>query len=344
MIKKIKSEISLLKLEKEKSLIELGKILKNNNIVELKSLNHYPNLKLVEKELYQMKSNLIKSEENENILKSLNKQIYLLKTEYKSVSKSYKKNLKEIAKTIIKIYPQNLELISKYNMNFSKLKLEKYKKIELVSDYKTKNFLQRIILKANSAINNIINMVHVCKISKELEKQVFIKYYPSENFENIINEFSLDKKLNNAIIKDFKIINEIKTNIKNIKEEIKQIIYTSKKEKIYKKNQIKNEINVIIKNKENILKKIAEEFIEATKKDKIIAKSNAISSITQKIEKINQKILNLSNNLIKITKQEEIKNIQQKIQVLTKEKDKINNKLNALTSKIEVIQNELDNK
>lgn len=134
MMKKIKSEINLLKIEKDKNLIELGKILKNNNIVELKNLNHYPNLKLVEKELYQMKSNLSKSEENENILKNLNKKIYILKKEYKSTSKSYKKNLKEIAKTIIEIYPQNLELISKYNMNFSKLKLEKYKKIELASD------------------------------------------------------------------------------------------------------------------------------------------------------------------------------------------------------------------
>nr|WP_267512636.1 hypothetical protein [Borreliella garinii] len=342
MIKKIKSEISLLKVEKEKSLIELGKILKNNNIVELKNLNHYPNLKLAEKELCQMKSNLSKSEENENILKNLNKNIYILKTEYKSINKSYKKNLKEIAKTIIEIYPQNLELISKYNMDFSKLKLEKYKKIELVSD-KTKNPLKRIILKVNSVINNIINMINVCKISKEFEKQVFIKYYLSENFESIINEFSLNKKLNNVIIKEFKIINEIKTNIKNIKEEIKQIIYRSKKEKIYKKNQIKNEINAIVKNKENILKKIAEEFIETTKKEKTQAKTNTISAAIQKIEKTNQKILNLSNDLIKITKQEEIKNIQKKMQVLTKEKDKINNKLDALTSKIEVIQNELDN-
>lgn len=342
MIKKIKSEISLLKVEKEKSLIELGKILKNNNIVELKNLNHYPNLKLAEKELCQMKSNLSKSEENENILKNLNKNIYILKTEYKSINKSYKKNLKEIAKTIIEIYPQNLELLSKYNMDFSKLKLEKYKKIELVSD-KTKNLLKRIILKVNSVINNIINMINVCKISKEFEKQVFIKYYLSENFESIINEFSLNKKLNNVIIKEFKIINEIKTNIKNIKEEIKQIIYRSKKEKIYKKNQIKNEINAIVKNKENILKKIAEEFIETTKKEKTQAKTNTISAAIQKIEKTNQKILNLSNDLIKITKQEEIKNIQKKMQVLTKEKDKINNKLDALTSKIEVIQNELDN-
>ncbi|WKC87901.1 hypothetical protein [Borreliella japonica] len=343
MIKKIKSEISLLKLEKEKSLIELGKILKNNNTVELKNLSHYPNLKLAEKELYQMKSNLSKSEENENILKNLNKQIYILKTEYKSVSKSYKKNLKEIANTIIKIYPQNLELISKYNMNFSKLKLEKYKKIELSNDNKTKNSLQRIMLKVNSSINNIINMVNVCKISKELEKQVFIIYCLSENFESIINEFSLNKKLSNLIIKEFKIINEIKTNVKSKKEEIKQIIHTSKKEKIYKKSQIKTEINVIIKNKENILKKIAEEFIETTKKDKITNKTNAICSIIQKIEKTNHKILNLSNDLIKIAKQEEIKTIQQKIQVLTKEKDKINNKLDTLTSKIEVIQNELDN-
>lgn len=342
MIKKIKSEISLLRVEKEKSLIELGKILKNNNIVELKNLNHYPNLKLAEKELCQMKSNLSKSEENENILKNLNKNIYILKTEYKSVNKSYKKKLKEIAKTIIEIYPQNLELISKYNMDFSKLKLEKYKKIELVSD-KTKNPLKRIMLKVNSVINNIINMINVCKISKEFEKQVFIKYYLSENFESIINEFSLNKKLNNVIIKEFKIINEIKTNIKNIKEEIKQIIYRSKKEKIYKKNQIKNEINSIVKNKENILKKIAEEFIETTKKEKTQAKTNTISAAIQKIEKTNQKILNLSNDLIKITKQEEIKNIQKKMQVLTKEKDKINNKLDALTSKIEVIQNELDN-
>nr|WP_267509586.1 hypothetical protein [Borreliella garinii] len=342
MIKKIKSEISLLKVEKEKSLIELGKILKNNNIVELKNLNHYPNLKLAEKELCQMKSNLSKSEENENILKNLNKKIYILKTEYKSINKSYKKNLKEIAKTIIEIYPQNLELLSKYNMDFSKLKLEKYKKIELVSD-KTKNPLKRIILKVNSIINNIINMINVCKISKKFEKQVFIKYYLSENFESIINEFSLNKKLNNVIIKEFKTINEIKTNIKNIKEEIKQIIYRSKKEKIYKKNQIKNEINAIVKNKENILKKIAEEFIETTKKEKTQAKTNTISTAIQKIEKTNQKILNLSNDLIKITKQEEIKNIQKKMQVLTKEKDKINNKLDALTSKIEVIQNELDN-
>ncbi|WKC79623.1 hypothetical protein [Borreliella tanukii] len=343
MMKKIKSEISSLKLEKEKSLIELGKILKSSNIVELKNLNHYPNLKSVEKELYQMKSNLSKSEENENTLKNLNKQIYILKTEYKSVSKSYKIKLKEIAKTIIKTYPQNLELISKYNMNFSKLKLEKYQKIELASDLKTKNSLQRIILKVASAIKNIINMINVYKISKEFEKQVFTKYYLSENFESIINEFSLNQKLSNAIIKEFKIINEIKTNIKNTKEEIKQLIYTSKKEKTYKKNQIKNEINVIIKNKENILKKIAEEFIETTKKDKITAKTNAINSVIQKIEKINQKILNLGNDLIKITKQEEIKNIQQKMQALTKEKDKINNKLDALTSKIEVIQNELDN-
>ncbi len=66
-------------------------------------------------------------------------------------------------------------------MNFSKLKLEKYKKIELVSD-KTKNPLKRIILKVKSVINNIINMINVCKISKEFEKQVFIKYYLSENF------------------------------------------------------------------------------------------------------------------------------------------------------------------
>ncbi|WNY68438.1 hypothetical protein [Borreliella lusitaniae] len=343
MIKKIKSKISLLKLEKEKSLIELGKILKNTNILELKNLNHYPNLKLAEKELYQMKSNLSKSEENENIVKNLNKKIYILKTEYKSVNKSYKKQLKEIAKTIIKIYPQNIELISKYNMNFSKLKLEKYKTIELASDYKTKNFLQKVILKANSAINNIINMVNVCKISKEFEKQVFAKYYPSENFESIINEFLLNKKLSNSIVKEFKIINEIKTNIKSIKEEIKQIIYTSKKEKIYKKNQIKNKINAILKNKENILKKIAEEFIEITRKDKITTRTNAISAIIQEIEKINQKILNLSGDLIKRTKQEEIKNIQQKMQVLTKEKDKINHKLDALTSKIEAIQNELDN-
>ncbi|WNY66589.1 hypothetical protein [Borreliella lusitaniae] len=343
MIKKIKSKISLLKLEKEKSLIELGKILKNTNILELKNLNHYPNLKLAEKELYQMKSNLSKSEENENIVKNLNKKIYILKTEYKSVNKSYKKQLKEIAKTIIKIYPQNIELISKYNMNFSKLKLEKYKTIELASDYKTKNFLQKAILKANSAINNIINMVNVCKISKEFEKQVFAKYYPSENFESIINEFLLNKKLSNTIVKEFKIKNEIKTNIKSIKEEIKQIIYISKKEKIYKKNQIKNKINAIVKNKENILKKIAEEFIEITKKDKITTRTNAISAIIQEIEKTNQKILNLSGDLIKRTKQEEIKNIQQKMQVLTKEKDKINHKLDALTSKIEAIQNELDN-
>ncbi|WNY62681.1 hypothetical protein RAC47_01045 [Borreliella carolinensis] len=343
MIKKIKSEINLLKIEKEKSLIELGKILKNNNIVELKNLNHYPNLKLVEKELYQMKSNLSKSEETENILKNLNKKIYILKKEYKSNSKSYKKNLKEIAKTIIEIHPQNLELISKYNMNFSKLKLEKYKKIELASEHKTKNYLQKIMLKVNSAINNIIHMINVYKISKEFEKRVFTKYYSSENFESIINEFSLNKKLNNVIVKEFKIMNEIKTNIKNIKEEIKEIISTSKKEKIYKKNKIKNEINAITKNKENILKKIAEEFIETTKKDTITAKSTAISSIIQKIEKINQKILNLNNDLIKTTKQEEIKNIQQKMQILTKEKNKINNKLDALTSKIEAIQNELDN-
>ncbi len=289
-----------------------------------------------------MKSNLSKSEENENILKNLNKKIYILKTEYKSINKSYKKNLKEIAKTIIEIYPQNLELLSKYNMNFSKLKLEKYKKIELVSD-KTKNPLKRIILKVNSVINNIINMINVCKISKEFEKQVFIKYYLSENFESIINEFSLNKKLNNVIIKEFKIINEIKTNIKNIKEEIKQIIYRSKKEKIYKKNQIKNEINAIVKNKENILKKNRWRIYWNHKKEKTQAKTNTISAAIQKIEKTNQKILNLSNDLIKITKQEEIKNIQKKMQVLTKEKDKINNKLDALTSKIEVIQNELDN-
>ncbi len=78
-------------------------------------------------------------------------------------------------------------------------------------------------------------MINVCKISKKFEKQVFIKYYLSENFESIINEFSLNKKLNNIIIKEFKIINEIKTNIKNIKEEIKQIIYRSKKKKYTKR-------------------------------------------------------------------------------------------------------------
>ncbi len=173
-------------------------------------------------------------------------------------------------------------------MNFSKLKLEKYKKIELASDHKTKNYLQRIMLEVSSTINNIINMINVYKISKEFEKQVFTKYYPSENFESIMNEFSLNKKLNNVIVKEFKIINEIKTNLKNIKEEIKEIISTSKKKNIQKEYN-KNEINVITKNKENILKKIAEEFIEITKKDKMTAKTNAISSIIQKIEKINQK-------------------------------------------------------
>ncbi len=45
-----------------------------------------------------MKNNLSKSEENENILKNLNKKIYILKTEYKSINKSYKKNLKKLLK------------------------------------------------------------------------------------------------------------------------------------------------------------------------------------------------------------------------------------------------------
>ncbi len=45
-----------------------------------------------------MKSNLSKSEENENILKNLNKKIYILKKEYKSTSKSYKKTLKKLLK------------------------------------------------------------------------------------------------------------------------------------------------------------------------------------------------------------------------------------------------------
>ncbi len=110
-------------------------------------------------------------------------------------------------------------------------------------------------------------MVNVCKISKEFEKQILIKYYPSENFENIINEFSLDKKLNNAIIKEFKIINEIKTNIKSIKEEIKQIIYTSKKKNIQKEsNKKRNQCHY--KNKENILKKLLKNLLKLQKKIK----------------------------------------------------------------------------
>ncbi len=97
-MKKIKSEINLLKIEKDKNLIELGKILKNNNIVELKNLNHYPNLKLVEKELYQMKSNLSKSEENENILKNLNKKFIFLKKNINLLVNHIKKTLKKLLK------------------------------------------------------------------------------------------------------------------------------------------------------------------------------------------------------------------------------------------------------
>ncbi|AHH09730.1 Hypothetical protein BPA_0074101 [Borrelia parkeri SLO] len=98
MIKDIKSKIQELIPQRDKKLVELGKVLKNSNVIELKKLKSYTSLKLIEKEISQLKASLNKIEDNESKLKELYKKVKDYKKSKKHILKAYEKNLKKLLK------------------------------------------------------------------------------------------------------------------------------------------------------------------------------------------------------------------------------------------------------
>ncbi|BCR19167.1 hypothetical protein BmHoA_00218 [Borrelia miyamotoi] len=341
MIKDLKFKIQKLILEKDKKLVELGKALKNNNTIELKKLKSYTSLKLIEKEIAQLKINLNKTEDNENKLKELYKKIQNYKENKKHVLKTYETKLKKIIEIIINKYPNNLSSILKHKMNITKSILAKYKysKTEIIKFNEKVNFFKKFMINIKLMLKAIINQINIEKIGKEFEKKIIKEHLFSENLEKLVNEFIESKDLSREIIEEYKLMNEIQEEIIKISSKIKN---KRTKENINNKNKIENAINIVQTNKEAILKKIAEEFVEMSKTEKGLNKSGAINSSIETIKKLNQQISTLNENLVKAIKMKEIEKIQTRMQQLISNKESIENKLNTLNSKIETIKNEID--
>ncbi|QFP42102.1 hypothetical protein F9Y90_03200 [Borrelia miyamotoi] len=346
MIKDIKFKIQKLILEKDKKLVELGKMLKNNNTIELKKLKSYTSLKLIEKEISQLKINLSKTEDNENKLKELYKKIQNYKENKKHVLKTYETKLKKIIEIIINKYPNNLSSILEHKMNITKSILAKYqyRKTEIIKFNEKVNFLKKFMINIKLMVKAIINQINIKKIGKEFEKKILKEHLFSENLEKVVNEFIESKDLSREIIEEYKLMNGIQEEIIKISSKIKN---KKTKENINNKNKIENAINTVQTNKEAILKKIAEEFVEMSKTEKGLNKSGAINSSLETIKKLNQQISKLNEDLVKAIKMKEIKKVQARIQQLISNKESIESKLNTLNLKIETIKNEineLDNK
>ncbi|WP_445435857.1 coiled-coil domain-containing protein [Candidatus Borreliella tachyglossi] len=343
MIKDLKSKIQKLTLEKDKTLVELGKMLKNSNVIELKKLASYTSLKLIEKELSQLKVNLTRSEDNENKLKELHKNLKEYTISKKITLKIYKSKLIRIAEAIINNYPNNLKPILEYKMNFTKSMLEKHKyKITKTIDNEKIDFFKKLIKNIKIMLKAIINKIYIGKVAKEFEKRILKKYSSSENLEKLVNEFVENTDLNKELIEEFRLMNETHSSVIKINNDIKETKNQSIKDKINNKHKIENDINFVQTNKDEILKRIAEEFIEMSKTDKGLSKIGTIGSLLQTIENLNQQISKLNEDLIKTIKIEEIATIQAKMQQLIKNKESIENKLNELNSKIRILQNEID--
>ena len=341
MIQDLKSKIQKLILERDKKLVELGKVLKNNNVIELKKLESYTSLKLIDKEISNLKINLSKAEDNETKLKELYKKITNHKKNKKYIMQKYKMRLKKVIEILINQYPNNLSSILEYKINFTKSILEKYKnkKIEIIKFKKRINFLKKFIINVNLMLKSIINQINMKKMGKEFETKILKEYLFSENLEQLVNQFIENKDLSKEIIEEYKFINEIQSEIINIKSKIKHL---KNKENTHNKNKIESAINIVQINKEAILKKIAEEFIEMSKTEKGLNKSGAINSLIETIKSLNQQISKLNITLLKTIKMEEIEKLQQNIKQLINNKESIEEKLNILNLKIENIQNEIN--
>ncbi|ANF33707.1 hypothetical protein A7978_01025 [Borrelia turicatae] len=341
MIKDIKSKIQELSPQRDKKLVELGKALKNSNVIELKKLKSYTSLKLIEKEISQLKASLNKIEDNESKLKELYKKVKDYKESKKHILKAYEKKLKKITEIIINKYPNNLSTILEYKMNFIKSTLEKhkYKTTEIIKLNEKINFFKRLIINIKLMLKDIINKINIEKMSKEFEKKILKEHLFSDNLENLIDEFVENKDLSKAIVEEYRLMNEIQTEIVKINNEIK---HKSIKDNINSKNKIECAINAVQTNRELILKKIAEEFVEMSKTEKGLNKTGTINSLLETIKNLNQQISKLNADLIKAIKIDEIVKVKSKMQQLIKNKESIEVKLNELNSKIEIIQNEIN--
>ncbi|UER67406.1 hypothetical protein LKV13_01050 [Borrelia sp. BU AG58] len=344
MLKNLKSQIQKRNLERDKKLAELGKTLKNSNTIEIKQLASYTSLKLIEKELTQLKANLDKAEENENRLRELYKNLTNCKETQKNTLKAYKIKLKRTVEALINNYPKNLEPILEYKMNYTKSILEKdeYKMTEIASPNEKPNFFKKIIENIALVAKNILGRIHVRKIAKEFEKKILREHLSSENLENLVNEFIENEELSRELIEEIKLMNEARTNAATINDTIRKTKNKSIKCNINNKNKIESRINVAETNKENILKKIAEEFIKMAKVEKGLSKAGATGPLLKQIESLDQQILELNKELEKTIKIDEIATIKAKMQQLVEDKKSIENKLNKLNSKVETIQNEID--
>ncbi|AHH08174.1 hypothetical protein baBA2_000204 [Borrelia anserina] len=341
MTKDLKFKIHKLMLERDKKLVELGKVLKNNNIIELKKLESYTSLKLIEKEISQLKSNLNKAEDNESQLKELHQKVRTYKESKKHILKAYQIKLKKIIEIIINKYPNNLSLILEYKMNFTKSTLEnhKYKTTEIIKFNEKINFLKKLSMNIKFMLKDIINKINMAKMAKEFEKKILKEHLFSENLKKLVDEFVGNKDLSKEIIEEYRLMNEIQAEIIKTNNEIK---HKNLKDNTKNKNKIEHAINAMQTNKELILKRIAEEFIEMSKTEKGLNKTGTINSLLEVIKNINQQISKLNKNIIKTTKIEEITKMKVKMQQLIKNKESIEIKLNTLNSKIETIQNEID--
>ncbi|WP_024654051.1 hypothetical protein [Borrelia persica] len=341
MTKNLKSKIQKLNIQRDQKLIELGKELKNSNIIELKKLESYISLKLIDKEISQLKANLNKAEENENKLNALYKKNKEYKERERHILKEHKLKLKKSIAIIINKYPNNLSTILEYKLHFTKsiLAKHKYKTTEIINYKEKVNFFKKLVMNIKLIIKEIINKTNIQKMAKEFEKKILKKYLESENLENIVNEFIENKDLSTEIIEEYKLINEMQTEISKINDEIK---LANKTNNIHNKNKIKQTINIVQLKKESILKKIAEEFVEMSKTEKGLNKNGAINSHLEIIKDLNKQILRLNSELIKEIKKSEIIKIKTNMQQLIKNKESIETKLNELNLKIETIQKEID--
>ena len=325
MIKNLKSQIQKLNLERDKKLTELGKMLKNSNVIELKQLASYTSLKLIEKELTQLRTNLSKAEDNENKLKELYKNLKAYKNAQKNIIKAYKIKLIKIVEALINHYPKNLQSIIEYKLDFTKSMLEKheYKTTEITNPNENPNFIKKFIANTILTIKDILNKINIGKVAKEFEKKILKEHLSTENLENLVNEFIENKDLSKELIEEFRLMNESQTSVITINDTIKETKNKSIKDKINNKNKIENKISIVETNKENVLKKIAEEFIEMTKTEKGLSKTGTINSLLQQIENLNQQILKLNEELAKTIKTDEIATIKAKIQQLIKTKNQL---------------------
>ncbi|AHH06279.1 Hypothetical protein BCD_0213 [Borrelia crocidurae DOU] len=341
MKKNLKYKIQKLAQQKDKTLIELGKELKNSNIIELKKLESYTSLKLIEKELSQLKADLNKSEEATHKLNELYKKNKDYTAREKHILKAYETKLKKIIEIIINKYPNNLSMILEHNLDFIKSALAKYKykTTEIINCKEKINFFKKLIINIKLMLKEKRNKTNIKKMSKEFENKILKQYLESENLEETVNEFIENKDLSTEIIEEYKLITEMQTEILKINNEIKHANTTNN---MHNKNKIKRTINIVQFKKESILKKIAEEFVELSQTEKGLNKTGTINSSLETIKNLNKQISKLNKELIKEIKKSEIIKIQIKMQQLIKHKESIEIKLNELNSKIETIQNEID--